>query len=53
MTDLCVVFLYMLVRGGRGVKSVSFHNESFGDFSEVGYHVSDVTLGDVVFCGGV
>ena len=27
--------------------------ESFDDFSGVGYHVRDVTLGDVVFSGGV
>ena len=32
---------------------LSFVNESFGDFSKVGYHVRDVTLGDVMFCGGV
>ena len=32
---------------------VSFDNESFGDFSEVWFHVRDVTLGDVVACGGV
>ena len=43
----------MCVRGGRGAESVSFNNESFGDLSEVRYHVRDVTLGDVMFCGGV
>ena len=43
----------MCVSGGRGAKSVSFDEESFGDFSEVGYHVRDLTLGDVMFCGGV
>ena len=30
-----------------------FDGESFGDFSEAWYHVRDMTLGDVVFCGGV
>ena len=49
---LCVELLYMWVREGRGAKSVSFSNESFGDFSEARYHVRGVTLGDVVFCGG-
>ena len=53
MVDLCVEFLYIWVRKGRGVEAVFFNNESFGDFSEVRYHVRDVTLGDVVFCGGV
>ena len=38
----------MWVRGGRGTESVSFDTESFGDFSNVGYHVRDVTL--VVWC---
>ena len=33
--------------------SVSFDDESFSDFNEAGYHVWDVTLADVVFCGGV
>ena len=47
----------MWVRGERGAENVSFDNESFGYFSEVGYYVRDVTLGDVVvwrnlgFCG--
>ena len=27
----------------------SFDNEPFGDFSEVRYHVTDVTMGDVIF----
>ena len=31
-------------RGGRGAESISFNNESFGDFSEVVNHVRDVTL---------
>ena len=53
MVDLCVQFLYMCVRRGRRAEGVSFNNESFGDFSEVKYHVRDVTLGDMVFCGGV
>ena len=43
----------MWVRGGRGGKSVSFINESFGDFSEVRYHVRDVTFRVMVFCRGV
>ena len=46
--DLCVEFLYMWVRRGREAKGVSFNNESFGDFSEVRYHVRDMTLGDVL-----
>ena len=50
--DLCVEFLYMWIKGGRGAESASFDNESFGGFSEVRYHVRDVTLGDV-FWGGV
>ena len=33
-------------------EGVSFNNESFGGFSEVRYYVRDVTLGDVVLCGG-
>ena len=38
---------------GRGAGRVSFDENSFGDFSEVGGPVRDVTLGNVVFCGGV
>ena len=38
---------------GRGADGVSFNNELFGCFSEVRYQVRDVTLGDVVLCGGV
>ena len=38
----------MWVSEGRGAESVSFNKESFGDFSEVGHHVRDVTLKDVV-----
>ena len=53
MLDLSVEFVYMWVRGERGAWIGSFDNESFGDFSEVGRHVRDVTLEDVVFCGGV
>ena len=53
MPDLCVEFVYVWVHGGRGAESVSFDDESFGDFSEVGYHVRDVALGDVVFYEGV
>ena len=53
VVDLLVEFLYLWVRRGRGVEGVSFNNESFGDFSEVRYHVRDVTLGDVMLCGGV
>ena len=30
-----------------------FRRRVFSDFSEVKYHVRDVTLGDVVFNGGV
>ena len=45
--------LYMWVRGGRRAETVTFNNETLGDFSEVGYHVKDVTLGDVMFSGGV
>ena len=51
--DLCVEFLYLWVRKGRGAEGISFNNESLGGFSKVRYHVRDVTLGDVVFCGGV
>ena len=53
VADLCVELLYVWVRGGRGAESVFFNNESFDDSSQVRYHVRDVTLGDVVFCGGV
>ena len=49
--DLCVEFLYMWVREGRGAEGVSFNNDSFGDFSEVRFHVRNVTLGNVVLCG--
>ena len=38
---------------GRGAECVSLNNESFDGFREVRYHVRDVTLGDVVLCGGV
>ena len=38
---------------GEEERRVSFNNESFGGFSEVRYHVRDVTLGDGVFCRGV
>ena len=38
---------------GRGAESVLFDDESFGDFNEIRYHIRDMTLGDVVFCGGV
>ena len=47
------MFLYLWVRRGRGAEGVSFTNESFGGFSEVRYRVRDVTLGDMVLCGGV
>ena len=50
MLDLCVGFACMWVSGGRGEGRVSFDDESVGDFSEVGHHVRDVTLGDVVHC---
>ena len=36
---LCVEFLYLSVSRGRGVDGDSFNKESFGDFSEVRYHV--------------
>ena len=52
MTDLCVEFLYLLVSRRRGADGVSFSNKLFGGFIEVRYHVRDVTLGDVVLCGG-
>ena len=32
--------------GGRGAESVSFDDESFGDFSDGRYHVRDLTLVD-------
>ena len=41
-----VEFVCMWVSGGIGAESVSFNDESFGDLSEVGRYVSDVTLGD-------
>ena len=53
VADLCVQFVYMWVSAGRGAESVSFDDESLVDFSEDWYHVRDVTLGDVVFCGEV
>ena len=53
MVELCVEFLYLWVTRGRGAEDVSFNQESFGGFSDVRYHVRDVTLGDVVLCGGV
>ena len=43
MLDSCVEFLYLWVRRGRGAEGVSFYKESFGGFSEVRYHVRDVT----------
>ena len=42
-----------MVSRRRGADGVSFNNESFSGFSEVRYHVRDVTLGDVVLCEGV
>ena len=54
MAYLCVEFVYIMwVRGRRGAESVSFIDESFCDFSEFGYNVRGVTLGNVVFFGGV
>ena len=50
MVNLCVEFLYLWVSRGRVVDGVSFNNEQFGGFSEVRYHVRDVTLGDVMLC---
>ena len=52
VADLCAEFVHILVKGRRRAESVSFDNESFGDSCEVGYHVRDVTLGGVLFCGG-
>ena len=51
MADLCIEFLQIWIRWRIGAESVSFDNESFGDFSEVRYHVRVMTLGYVVFCG--
>ena len=45
---ICVEFLYLWVRRGRGAEGVSFNIESSGGFSEVRYHVRNVTLGDVL-----
>ena len=53
VADLCVEFVYVWVRGGRRPDSVSFDNELFGDFNEILYHVRDLSLGDVLFCGVV
>ena len=51
--DFCVEFLYLWARRGRGAEGSFFNNESFGSFSEVRYHVRDVTLGgcDLGGCG--
>ena len=43
----------MWVRGGRKAEGPFFDNESFGDFSEVMSHVRDVTMLDMMLCGGV
>ena len=53
VADLYVEFLYMWVRRGRGAESVSFNDEPFDDFNEVGRHVRDVISVDVVHCWGV
>ena len=53
MLDFGVEFLYLRVSSGRGAEGVSSNNESLRGFSEVRYHVRDVTLGDVVLCAGV
>ena len=53
VVDLCVEFLYLWVRRGRRAEGISFNKESFDGFREVRYHVRDVTLGDVMLCGGV
>ena len=54
LLNKCLIqYLLTRVSEGRGAESVSFDDELFGDFSEVGYHDWDVTLGDVVFCGEV
>ena len=49
VVDFCVGLLYLWVRRERGVKDVSFNNMSFGGFSQVRYHIRDVTLLDMVF----
>ena len=43
MVDLCVEFLYLWVRRGRGAEVISFNNELFDGFSEVRYHIRDVS----------
>ena len=48
MVNLLVKFLYLWFRRGREAVCGSFNKESFGGFSEVRYHVRDVTLGDAV-----
>ena len=35
----------------REAENISFDDELFGDFGEVGYHDRDVSLDNVVFCG--
>ena len=51
---MCVEFFRVSVgQWGRGADGVSFNDESFDGFIEVRYHVRDVTLDDVVLCGGV
>ena len=47
VVDFCVEFLYLWVRKEREAENDD------GDFSEVSYHVRDVTLRDVMLCGGV
>ena len=49
MVDLSVEFVYMWVSWVRGAVSIAFSNESLDHVGEVGRHVKDVTLGDVVF----
>ena len=49
VADLCVERLLRTL--SDFAESVSFEDKSFGDISEVGSHVRDVTLGDVVYSG--
>ena len=39
VADSCVEFVYKWVRGRRLAESVTFYEELFGHFSEVGRHV--------------
>ena len=52
-SDLSVQLVQMWVSVERGAESFSFNDQSSGDFNDVWYHIRDVTLGNVVFNGGV